>query len=97
MLSDKAIDELASAASRYLDKTNQILRYVQDQGMSQELAELRVLGRRAQWYEGHIVGLVPRDDKPTAEAIQKTQRPASNAALKPSIRSLPGYDKRPDK
>ncbi|MBX4197012.1 hypothetical protein KW801_00445 [Candidatus Saccharibacteria bacterium] len=96
MLSDKAVDELATAAAKYTDKTDQIMRYVQDQGMSQAQAELRVLGRRAEWHEGHIVGLKPIDDKPSPEAIEKAKKPASNASLKPGVRRLPGYDQERD-
>lgn len=96
LLSDQAVDELADAAIKYADKTHQVKRYIQDQGMPPDIAELRVLGHRARWHEGYIVGLEPKEDKPSAATITKAQRPAKNAALNPGVRRLPGYDQQQD-
>lgn len=96
MLADKAVDDLAAAAKKYADKTDQIMRYVQDQGMTRQEAELRVLGRLAEWHEGFIVGFKPRLNKPSQEAIENAKRPKPKAAANPGVRSLSGYDKQDD-
>lgn len=92
MLSDAAIHDMAGAAREFADRTDQILRYVEDQGMTRQEAELKVLGRPAQWYKGHIVGYAPTDPKISPEAIERAKRPQQNLALKPGVRRKPGYD-----
>jgi hypothetical protein len=87
---------MVEAALKYSHKAQRIETLVH-QGTPRAVAELRVLGRRAVYFKGQLVGVEPKDDKPSSEARTRADtHKKSNASRKPGIRRLPGYDKEDD-
>jgi hypothetical protein len=96
LLSDQTVEEMVEAALKYSHKAHRIETLVH-QGVPRDLAERRVLGRQAVYFKGQLVGVEPKDDKPSAEArVRADTHKKSNASNKPSIRRLPGYDHEDD-
>lgn len=63
LIPEGAKKELERAIQEYADRSAQIDRYVDDQGMTLAEAEHRVLQGRALRYRGHIVGIEGKDEK----------------------------------
>ncbi|HVS78967.1 MAG TPA: hypothetical protein VHD84_01605 [Candidatus Saccharimonadales bacterium] len=93
----EVVATLAELAKKFEHRSHKIETLVR-QGWSHRMAEISVLGAPGTYYEGQLVGVEPKDDKPSAEAlVRSSTRSKPNPALSAGIRRLPGYDKRPDK